>query len=403
MENKIKNLIEASDRIKLAVKNGERIILYGDSDCAGITSVTILKEAIKNLGGDVFAVFFPDRENDGYGVNARAVETLKDKVPVASPVDEANLAPFGRALLITLDLGIGNVKEIKKLNELGFEVMVIDHHEPLDVLPEAKIIVDPKQKDGGAEFSYLCNAGLVYKLCQELLGADFSESSQNSFLELVALATISDMVPQIEENKLFIERGLRSLKNTFRPGLRAFFDIFGEGEIVSGGFLKIISTLNAAESKDWQNESYNLLTNSSPKECQEMVENLKAKIFYKQQKIKEISEEVSRRISQKPDEAVIFEGDPAWKLTLAGPVASIIAGRYNKPTFIFKKGDSESCGSVRSLKEGQSSVEAMKACKDFLITYGGHAKASGFRLKNEDLERFKNKLNEYFKKYAKGN
>lgn len=383
MKNEIKNLKEASDRIKLAVKNGERLILYGDSDCDGITSTVILREAIKSLGGDIFATFFPDRENDGYGVNARALEILQDKPP---------------ALFITLDLGIGNVKEIKKLNELGFEVIVIDHHEPLDQLPKASIIVDPKQPGDKSDYQYLCNAGLVYKLCQEMLGQNFSDNSQNSFLELVALATISDMVPQIGENKLFIERGLRSLKNTFRPGLRAFFDKFGEGEIVSGGFSKIIALLNVAESQDFKHASYELLITPSKEKCQEMVEELNSKIFYKQQKIKDISEEVSRRISQKPDEPIIFEGDPAWKLTLAGPVASIIAQRYQKPTFIFRKMDTESCGSVRSLKEGEGAVEAMKTCQDFLITFGGHAKAAGFRVKNEDVEKFKNKLSEYFSK-----
>jgi len=394
MENKIKNLVEASERIKLAVKNGERIIIYGDSDCDGVTSTVILEEAIKNLGGSVFATFFPDRENDGYGVNLRALGILKNMSPASA---KSSGAPKP-ALFITLDLGIGNVKEIKMANDLGFEVIVIDHHEALDKLPEAQIIVDPKQPGDESDFQYLCNAGLVFKLCEEMLGTNFSENLQNSFLELVALATISDMVPQVGENKLFIERGLRSLKNTFRPGLRVFFETFGEGEIISGGFLKIISIINAAESLDFKNESYHLLINSSPKECWGIVQDLKTKIFYKQQKIKDISEEVERRISQKKDDAIIFEGDPAWKLTLAGPVASIIAQRYEKPTFIFKKMDTESCGSVRSLKEGENSVEAMKTCKDFLLNYGGHAKASGFRVKNEDLQKFRTKLNEYFKK-----
>lgn len=380
----IKNLQKASERIKLAAKNGERIILYGDSDCDGVTSTVILKEAIKSLGGEVFMVFFPDRENDGYGLNARALSELKD---------------FSPALLITLDLGIGNVKEIKMARDLGFEVIVIDHHESLEKLPEANIIVDPKQPGDESDFQYLCNAGLVFKLCEELLKDDFSAQMQNSFLELVALATISDMVPQIGENKLFIEKGLRSLKNTFRPGLRVFFEKFGEGEIVSGGFSKIISLINVAESKDWKNESYDLLTSSSLQIALIILENLTAKIFYKQQKVKEISEEVSRRVSQKSGEVIIFEGDPAWKLTLAGPVASIIAQRYGKPTFIFKKMETESCGSVRSLGEGENAVEAMKTCQDFLITYGGHAKAAGFRVKNEDLETFKKNLTDFFMKH----
>ena len=121
------------------------------------------------------------------------------------------------------------------------------------------------------------------------------------------------------------------------------------------------------------------------------------KTNYKQQKVKEVIQEVERRISQKPEAPVIFEGDIAWRLTLAGSVASIMSSKYQKPVFIYKKGDEESCGSVRNPKD-TNSVEAMKTCSDFLITYGGHANASGFRIKNKDLEKFKNCLNEYFKK-----
>ncbi len=382
MSQKIKNIIEASDRIKQAVQNKEKIILYGDSDLDGITSVIILEETIKNLGGQVDTVVFPNRENDGYGINLKALEFLKDKIP---------------ALFITLDLGIGNVKEVEIANQMGFEVIIIDHHQPLESLPDAKIIVDPCQKDDNSGFKYLCNAGLTFKLCQEILGDNLSEILKNSFLELVAIATISDMMPQIEDNKTFLEIGLRSLKNTFRPGLRAFINILGEGEVAAGGFGKIISALNASESIDFQNESYHLLTSSSAEKCKEIAENLLSKVRYKQQKIKEVTEEVERRILRKPEETIIFEGDPAWKLTLAGPVASIIASKYEKPTFIYKKMDTESTGSVRSLKEGESSVEAMASCKDLLITYGGHPKASGFRIKNENLEKFKEGLIKYFK------
>lgn len=380
--NKIKNIEEVSKRIKEAVKSKEKIILYGDSDLDGIASVVILEETIKNLGGQVSMVVFPNREIDGYGINLKALEFLKSLTP---------------ALFITLDLGIGNVTEVEIGNKMGFEFIIIDHHEPLETLPKAKIIINPKQKGDQSEFQYLCNAGLTFKIAEEVLSGKFSDSIKNSFLELVALATISDMMPQIEDNKTFIENGLRSLKNTFRPGLRAFLEILGQGEVVAQGFGKIISALNTAESIDFKNESYELLTSSSPEFCRETAEKLIVKTQLKQQRIKEIIEEVERRILQKPEEIIIFEGDPAWKLTLAGPVSSIIASKYEKPTFIFKKGDEESFGSVRSLKEGVDSVEAMKSCADILVTYGGHSKASGFRIKNENLDQFKDRLTEYFK------
>jgi single-stranded-DNA-specific exonuclease len=379
---KIKNIEKAAERIKKAVQNKERIILYGDSDLDGISSVVILEEAIKNLGGHVDCSFFPDRENDGYGINLKALDMLKEKAP---------------ALLITLDLGIGNITEIDVANKMGFEVIIIDHHEPLAGSPKASIIVDPKQEDDDYPFKGLANVGVTYNLCMELIGNGISENLKNSFLELAALGTISDMVPQVEQNQEIIEQGLRSLKNTFRPALRAFLNILGNGEVFEGALPKIISGLNAAESVKFENESYLLLTSSSALQCKEMVEVLLNKNKYKQTLVKNITQEIERRISQKPDEPVIFEGDPSWKLTLAGSVASIICNKYEKPAFIFKKMDSESCGSVRNPK-GTNSVDAMKSCDSFLMTYGGHAQASGFRVKNEHLNKFKDCLNNFFLK-----
>ena len=201
---------------KKAVGNKERIILYGDSDLDGISSVVILEEAIKNLGGQIDCAFFPDRERDGYGLNLKALDVLKDKAP---------------AILITLDLGIGNLKEVDVANQMGFEVIIIDHHEPLAGVPKAYVIVDPKQEDDPYPFKGLANVGVTYNLCMELLGNDVSESLKNSFLELTALGTIADMVPQVEQNQEIIEQGLRSLRHTFRPALRAFLDILGDGKV----------------------------------------------------------------------------------------------------------------------------------------------------------------------------
>src|SRR3989344_4008952 len=140
---KIKNLEQAAERIKRAAQNSEPIIIYADSDLDGIASATILSEAVKNLGGKISAVAFPDRENDGYGINLRALDFLKDKAP---------------ALFITLDLGIGNVKEVALANDLGFEVIIVDHHEPLQSLPPASIIVDPKQAGDDSGITYVANA-----------------------------------------------------------------------------------------------------------------------------------------------------------------------------------------------------------------------------------------------------
>lgn len=381
-KKKILNIEKAAERIKLAVKNKERIILYGDSDLDGISSVVIFEEAIKSLGGHIDSAFFPDREADGYGINLKALEMLKNKAP---------------ALFITFDLGIGNLKEVDIANELGFEVIIVDHHEPLAGVPKASLIVDPKQTNDSYPFKGLANVGVTYNLCMELLGSKISHNLKNSFLELTALGTIADMVPQEEQNQEIIEQGLRALKSTFRPAIKAFLEILGSGEVFEGALGKIISALNAAESLQFENESYLLLTCTSLSKCKEMAQKLLDKNKYKQQLVKDITAEVERRISQKTDQPIIFEGDPAWKLTLAGSVASIISSKYNKPAFIFKKMDKESCGSVRNPK-GTNSVDAMKECDSFLMTYGGHAQASGFRVKNEHLEKFESCLNKHFKK-----
>jgi len=383
---KIKNIEKAAERIKKAVKDNERIVLYGDSDLDGISSTVILSEAIKNLGGQIDCAFFPDRETDGYGINLRALEMLKNKAP---------------ALLITLDLGIGNIKEVDVANKMGFEVVIIDHHEPLEGIPNASIIVDPKQPTDNYKFKGLANVGVTFNLCTQLLGdpptGGVSENLKNSFLELAALGTIADTVPQIEQNQEIIEQGLRSLKSTFRPGLKIFMDILGEGKIFEESLPQVIAAINSAESLNFENESYKLLTSSDKKECMELAQRLLGLNRNKQQQVKSIIQEVERRISKKPEEAIIFEGDPSWKLVLAGPVASNICSKYEKPVFIYRKLDKESTGSVRNPK-GTNSVEAMSTCKDFLITFGGHAQASGFRVKNEQLEEFKKRLIKYFKK-----
>jgi len=382
MTHKIKNIEKAAEIIKKAVANNERIILYGDSDLDGISSVVLLEEAIKNLGGHIDSAFFPDREVDGYGINLNMLKLLKNKAP---------------ALFITADLGIGNVKEVDVANQMGFEVIIVDHHETLAGIPNASIIVDMKQPSDPYPFKGLANVGVTYNLCLELIGKNISESLKNSFLELAALGTIADMVPQTDQNQEIIEQGLRSLKNTFRPAIRAFLDILGEGQVFEGALGKIISALNAAESVNFVSQSYLLLKSADAKECKKIAQELLDKNLEKQQQIKNIILDIENRILQKPDSNIIFEGDPSWKLILAGTAASTLCQKYEKPVFIFKKMDLESAGSVRNPK-GTNSVDAMKTCADFLLTFGGHANASGFRIKNEDLDKFEKKLIEFFKK-----
>src|SRR3989338_11166622 len=157
----IKNLKEAAERIKKAVKNKGKIIIYGDSDLDGVTSVIIAKEAIKNLGGKIQAIYFPSRETEGYGISETGLNILKKYSP---------------ALLVALDCGISNFQEVKTAKKLGLEVIIIDHHEILDKLPDVKIIVDPKQKGDKYPFKQFAACGLAFLLASALLGKQITEN-----------------------------------------------------------------------------------------------------------------------------------------------------------------------------------------------------------------------------------
>jgi len=382
-KQEIKNLRKVAERIKKAVKRKEKIILYGDADLDGVASVIILKEAIKNLSGPtrsgylISAVYFPDREVEGYGISEKGLNYLKKIAP---------------ALLIALDCGIGNFKEVKIANKFGFEVIIIDHHEVLDELPKASLIVDPKQRGDKYPFKELANAGLSFKLSELLLKGNLTENLRKNFLELVAIATIADMMPREDENKIFIEEGLKSIENSWRPGIRTLFEekTFNSYLNLNQKISKIISILNIRDVENNFPASFRLLTSPDLEESKKIISRLIEKSEIRKQKIREITREIEERI-QKGSNPIIFEGDSSWDFTLISSVASIICQRYQKPTFIYKILKDESQGTVR-VPAGIDSVALMKKCSKYPITYGGHPLASGFRIKNENLEKFKNCL-----------
>ena len=383
----IKNLKKTAERIKKAIKNEEKIILYGDADLDGVTSVIILKETIKNLGGKIAAVYFPDREKEGYGITETGLNYLKK---------------FSPALLVALDMGIGNFEEVKLAKKLGFGVIIIDHHEVLDKLPEVEIIVDPKQKGDESPFKYLATVGIVYKLSELLFSPKMNEHLRESFLELVALGTIADAMPREGENKIMIEEGVRSLGTSWRPGIEVFlkeksFDYY---ESIFQKISRIISLLNIRDIENQLPASYRFLTAVSKEETKELLSKLMEKSLERKEKRREIMKEIEERISQK-EELIIFEGDSSWELILLGSIASAISRQYKKPAFLFKKGKKESQGTIRTTSSDEDLVAAMKSCSEFLETFGGHQKAAGFRIKNENLEKFKECLIKYFEDICK--
>jgi len=369
----IKNLKKAAERIKKAIKNKERIILYGDADLDGSASVIILQESIKNLGGQVATVYFPDREIEGYGLSKDGLEYLKK---------------FSPALLITLDCGISNIKEVLLAKKTGFSVIIIDHHEILDSIPKAEVVVDPKQKGDKYPFKAFAAAGLVFKLAELLLGDKLTQTLRKNFLELAALATIADMMPRQDDNAIIIEEGLKSVKNSWRPAIKVFFETEQECRTFEEKILKLITILNARDVENDLPASFRLLTLASDQEAETMIGDFLEKRKVRKGKIEAICQEIEERIVNSSQEPIIFEGSEEWDFTLLSAVASLICQKYKKPAFIFKILKTESSGTVRTPKT-INSVELMKKCKKLLITYGGHPQASGFRLENKKLEEFK--------------
>lgn len=370
----IKNLKKAATRIQKAIKQKEKIIIYSDADLDGVTSVVVLKETIKNLGGDITFVYFPNREKDGYGLNKKGLTFLKKFTP---------------ALLILLDLGISNFEEVKLAKKLGFEVIIIDHHEILEKVPEANIVIDPKQKEDKYPFKELATVGIVFKLSEILLGERMSFSLRRNFLELVALGTIADLMPQKEDNEIFVQEGIDSIQNSFRPGIRAFFEMETFKNLnLNQKILKLTSLLNIRGDEELTPLSFKLFTMSSVDQAKILIEELLEKKEKRNEKVREILAEIEKKIG---DEKLIFEGSENWDFAILGNVASLLCKKFKKPTFVFKKLEKESVGAVRT-PSGLNSVVLMEKCKKYLLTFGGHPAASGFRIKNENLEKFKNCL-----------
>jgi len=368
----IKGMRETVERLLGAVTKKERIIILTDADPDGVTSAVILKEALEVLGNPPFFVYFPNIEKEGYGLSETALNFLKDKSP---------------ALLMTLDCGIGNFREIELAKKNGFEVIVVDHHEILGELPRASIIIDPKQEKDESAFRELCAAGLVYKLARALLFEAQVKFAPERFLELAVIATLSDQMPRIGENEKILNDGLLSLKYTERKGLKALIEVSGLREFDQNEIReKIISPLASAGLKNHKSEAYLLLTENSFEKSVKMAKALLKKSKLRRERVSQIFEEAEERIDASLP--LVFLGDPGWPVTLVGTVASKIHQKYKRPTFIFKKGKTKSRGSVRTPKE-INSVKMMASCSSLLETYGGHSQASGFAIKNQNLEKFK--------------
>ncbi|MFA5368720.1 MAG: DHH family phosphoesterase [Candidatus Paceibacterota bacterium] len=393
---KIKNIELVAERIKQSVVKNEQLVIFGDSDLDGVSSVVILKETIDNLRAILpltqkenypeIMVCFPDRQNEGYGLNQTALDFIKSKVK--------------GGLLITLDCGITNYDEIKDAKAYGFDVIIVDHHMPVGgILPIADIVMDPKQPGDDFLFKEYCNAGLAFKLSEEILKDKMSSMLRESLLELTAMATISDMMIEEDENISFIFEGLLNIEYSNRPSIKTLVNLLGRENFNSKRDLisRLNAVLNSGRMEDHVAFIYLYLIQSDVSKAKEMAEELIEENENRQDEIYSLTNNLRAILSEKIGEPIIFEGSPNWSIEFLGAVASRICNYYGKPTFIYQKYEEFSRGTVR-VPKGYDAVKAMESCGLLLRTFGGHPPAAGFTVINENIDQFKQCLIKYFNK-----
>ncbi len=358
----MKNLEKAAKKIK----DAENIVLYSDSDLDGITCALIAKKTLEEMDKKP-SCFFADRER-GYGINVESVELIKDKAP---------------GLLIVMDCGISNFKGVKKAKEEGFEVLILDHHEPHEKLPEADVIVCPKLFDD--DFKERPNAGIILELSELLL-----EEKREEFYEYTALAIFGDMMPHegVNAEVLFnakqdfpSTRGVKILSNILKISepfnfFQEVFPILNVTRIISGTPESFLYFLNE------ENNYQEILAKKMIKDYEE-----------RKRETERIKNEL---IKDDKGEEIVFAGSNDWPSFILGKIASKLVIELDKPIFIYREKGDLSQGTVR-VPKGVDAVEAMKASAKILENYGGHPPAAGFTIKTKDLEKFKNNLIEYFK------
>lgn len=378
----IKNLKKAAQRIKKAVKKQEKIIIFSDADLDGTTAAIILQETIANLGGRVSLVYFPDREQDGYGLGKETA---------------LSLVAYSPGLLIVLDCGIGSFEGVSAASQSGFDVLIIDHHEILDKMPSPALIVDPKQPKDHYGFKKLTTVSIVYKLSELMLNGKMPSFLQKSFMELAALGSIADMMPEEDYNKKVIDAGLACLFNTFRPGLCELISLIKkDGDTARQVFQKMVVVLNITAIKNHLTESYLLFQENNKAKAEELVLSLIGRAEKRQMRIQDIVAEIQQK-AEREDQCskIIFEGSELWEQILTGPVASRICNKFQKPSFIFKISKEKCRGSVR-MPHKMDGVAALKSCSAFLEVFGGHPPAAGFTTSKDKMEKLGECLEKYF-------
>ena len=375
---------KAVERILKAIENKEQIIIYGDYDVDGITSVTVLKSFLEERGIQV-NVYIPNRLNEGYGLNKTAVEEIVKQ---------------GNKLMITVDCGITAVDEVEYAKTFGIETIVTDHHEPAEELPKAIAVVDAKRKDNKYECRNLAGVGVVFKLIQALsikLGLDQKEYLK--YLDIVCVGTISDIVPLTDENRVIVKLGLKLVEQTKNLGLKEILQSCGYSKINSTTIsFGVAPRINACGRMGHQEEALNLLLSKDGNEVKELTQKINEYNKTRQEIEKNIYNEAVEQIEKEglDTKNTIVVSGKGWHHGVIGIVSSKITELYFKPSILLCEEDGECKGSGRSIP-GFDLHEALMECNDTIDKFGGHAMAVGININKEKVEEFK----EEFEKIAK--
>lgn len=374
----------AIDRIMQAIESKDKVIIYGDYDVDGITSITVLHKFLKEIGLET-GYYIPNRLSEGYGLNKTAIKKIADE---------------GYQLIITVDCGISGLEEIEYANKLGMEVIVTDHHEPLDTLPKALAVIDCKRKDNTYPFNSLAGVGVAFKVIQAISQRlNLDEKSYLKYLDIVCIGTISDIVPLIDENRVIAKLGLKLAEVTKNSGLKSLILASGYKEINSNTVsFGIAPRINACGRMGHEIDALNLFLTDNKDEVLKITEDLNFYNRERQDIEKRIFEEVISEIQTKNLEKknAIVVGKENWHHGVIGIVSSKITDLYFKPSILICFDGNEGKGSGRSVP-GFDLHDALCQSSEYLEKYGGHEMAVGLSLKKDKFKDFSEKFEEIAK------
>lgn len=372
---------KAVERILIAIQNKEKIIIYGDYDVDGITSVTVLKKFLEEQGLKT-GEYIPNRLNEGYGLNKEAVKNISEQ---------------GYTLIITVDCGISCIEEIEYAKELGMEVIVTDHHEPGEIIPDCLAVVDAKRKDNKYPFNQLAGVGVVFKLVQSIsLKLNLEAKEYLKYLDIVCVGTISDIVPLIDENRVITKLGLKLVEKTRNIGLKTLLESTGYKEINSTTIsFGIAPRINACGRMGEEKEALELFLTNNIQEAKQISERLNQYNIERQETEKQIFKQAIQEIEEEnKDVPCIILGKEGWHHGIIGIVASKVTDIYFKPSILICFEGEEGKGSGRSIP-GFDLHDAVMNCNTYVEKFGGHSMAIGINVKKENFEKFKKEFEEY--------